>query len=211
MRRSTRPWPKQPIPRLRHVLRRGGGQRGLAQARCAGDGSVPLGSHLDLPPPSPVRLDCWGGAPRPLYGAPAARSRRRHHHGPHLAGRTDPGAERGGPVAHRQRRGSARSQRLCVTARQLGGHAARSLREPNRSKRSRPGDPARLLDPCPDRRDPALWRVAERYRGDRQPMVVVAGERYGTGSSRTGPPRASACSASAPFSLRASSASTGRT
>ena len=29
-----------------------------------------------------------------------------------------------------------------------------------------------------------LWRVAERYRSEGQPVVVVAGERYGTGSSR---------------------------
>jgi aconitate hydratase len=29
-----------------------------------------------------------------------------------------------------------------------------------------------------------LWRAAERYRSEGQPVVVVAGERYGTGSSR---------------------------
>jgi aconitate hydratase len=29
-----------------------------------------------------------------------------------------------------------------------------------------------------------LWRIAERYRSDSQPVVVVTGERYGTGSSR---------------------------
>jgi aconitate hydratase len=29
-----------------------------------------------------------------------------------------------------------------------------------------------------------LWRVAQRYRQDRQAVVVVAGERYGMGSSR---------------------------
>jgi aconitate hydratase len=29
-----------------------------------------------------------------------------------------------------------------------------------------------------------LWRAAERYRDEGQPVVVVAGERYGTGSSR---------------------------
>jgi aconitate hydratase len=29
-----------------------------------------------------------------------------------------------------------------------------------------------------------LWRAAERYRAEGQPVVVVAGERYGTGSSR---------------------------
>ena len=29
-----------------------------------------------------------------------------------------------------------------------------------------------------------LWRAAERYRDDGTPVVLVAGERYGTGSSR---------------------------
>src|SRR6185437_7142255 len=29
-----------------------------------------------------------------------------------------------------------------------------------------------------------LWRVAERYASDRTPLVIVAGERYGMGSSR---------------------------
>ena len=29
-----------------------------------------------------------------------------------------------------------------------------------------------------------IWDVAQRYRADGQPVVLVAGERYGTGSSR---------------------------
>jgi aconitate hydratase len=36
----------------------------------------------------------------------------------------------------------------------------------------------------PSKRMLPVWRVAEQYRAEQQPVVVVAGERYGTGSSR---------------------------
>lgn len=42
-----------------------------------------------------------------------------------------------------------------------------------------------------------LGEVAARYGEAGESVVLVAGERYGTGSSRDWPPRASACSASA--------------
>jgi aconitate hydratase len=36
----------------------------------------------------------------------------------------------------------------------------------------------------PSKRMLPVWHVAEQYRAEQQPVVVVAGERYGTGSSR---------------------------
>ena len=77
-----------------------------------------------------------------------------------------------------------RPQRLRLSARQLGGDGAR------RVPQQEPRQPAAARLPvahtvhAPSGDVVPLWEAAERYRAAGQALVVVAGERYGTGSSR---------------------------
>ncbi len=47
-----------------------------------------------------------------------------------------------------------------------------------------PGAPVAWTTHAPSGEAMPLWKAAERYREQGQPVVIVAGERYGTGSSR---------------------------
>ena len=97
---------------------------------------------------------------RPLRRASAHRPRRRHHHRPHLAGGTDPRAQRSRRPPGRARRRPPRPQRVRGAARQLGGHAARPVREPGGPQRALSRGAARRDDARAERRDPAA--VARR-------------------------------------------------
>lgn len=46
------------------------------------------------------------------------------------------------------------------------------------------GRPAARTIHAPTMEEGPLWAIAERYRQENRPVVIVAGERYGTGSSR---------------------------
>ena len=56
-----------------------------------------------------------------------------------------------------------------------------------------------------------IFDVAERYRAEGTPLVVLAGKEYGSGSSRDWAAKGPNCSASARSSRRATSGSTART
>ena len=126
-----------------------------------------------------------GSPARPLHRLPAAGARRRHHHRPHLAGERDPAGQPGGRLPGRARRGSRRPQRLRLAPRQLGSDAARGLPQQDA------GQPARARGA--GRAHAARAQRRGRCRSGRRPsaiatrasaVVLVAGERYGTGSSR---------------------------
>ena len=57
----------------------------------------------------------------------------------------------------------------------------------------------------------SIYDAAMRYHDEGVPLVVFAGKEYGTGSSRDWAAKGTRCSASAPSSPRASSASTAPT
>ena len=116
---------------------------------------------------------------------PLLVARRRHHHRPHLAGERDPTRQPGRRLPGRARRRSRRPQRVCVTPRQLGSDAARGVPQQDRSStcwrrvrrwHTRVHAPSGEVLP--------IWEAAQRYREAGDAVVLVAGERYGTGSSR---------------------------
>jgi aconitase A len=57
----------------------------------------------------------------------------------------------------------------------------------------------------------AIYDAAMEYVAEKTPLVIFAGKEYGTGSSRDWAAKGTACSAFAPSSPRASSASTAPT
>ena len=172
-----------------------------------------LGRALDLPPPPALRRRRRGGARSASYVAhPLHRPRRRHHHRPHLPGRAIPAAQRGRQTgssrAARTRATSTSSRRAAATARSCCAACSPTARS---ATCSTPAAPPGWTIHAPSGEIAAALAAAERYRAEGRPAVIVAGEHYGTGSSRDWAAKGPACSACAPCSPRASSASTART
>ena len=67
----------------------------------------------------------------------------------------------------------------------------------NRRIRNRlaPGTEGGVTVHQPSGEQMSIYDAAERYRSEGVPLVVLAGKEYGSGSSRTGRPRARRCSA----------------
>ena len=130
--------------RLRNLIRRGRGERGLARARCAGHSPVPMERELELHPAPALRGLRQGHAARHLCSASAARARRRHHHRSHLAGRADPAAGRSRRISGGEGREPSRPERLRLPPRQLGGHGPGPVHQQVGAQPARPADRAGL-------------------------------------------------------------------
>ena len=166
---------------------------------CAGGAlghALSMAAGLHHPAPSALRGAGRRQPARPLHGPSAAGAGRRRHHRPHLASQRHSARQPGGRFP-----GGARRDRrdLNVFASRRGNWEV-MLRAAFHSRSLvnlyAPVAPvARCTRPRARR---CRYGEAARYRDAGLPVVLVAGERYGTGSSRDWAARASACWASAP-------------
>ena len=185
---------------------------GTADAARDGIGVLPLGRGVHLGPPPAVRHPAAGRRPDQGGRRPPAPGRRRHHR-PHQPGRGDPSGQRRRALAPRPRRAAATSSGPTGP----GGPTTRSwcagpLPTPGSSTSAGLAGPAgwcRTRSPASSRR----WsRWPSGRRGAACPLVVLAGHRYGAGSSAgLGRQGHRACWGCERWWPRASSASTDRT
>jgi len=102
---------------------------------------------------------------------------------PLLPGRADPALGRSGGLSHRARREGRRSQRLLLAPRRLGGDAARPVHQPRRKNLVGENIPPKETLVAGTAERPPRWKAAARYAESGRSVVLVAGERYGMGSS----------------------------
>ena len=196
--RKSRPGRRPGRRRFRARLPGGAGQPRLACAGGALGHALSMAAGLHHPAPSALRGAGRRQPARPLHGPSAAGAGRRRHHRPHLASQRHSARQPGGRFPGGARRRPTRPECVRVASRQLGSDAARRLPQPQpgqsvRARGAGGAHAARALGP-----DAAAMGAAARYRDAGLPVVLVAGERYGTGSSRDWAAKASACWASAP-------------
>ena len=79
---------------------------------------------------------------------------------------------------------AARLQHLRHAAREPRGDGARHVREPAHQEPARARDRGRRDEGVPRGEEATIYDAAEAYRAAGTPLLVVAGQEYGTGSSR---------------------------
>ena len=152
-----------------------------------GGKGLSLGRVLDVHPGAAVLRELLheaGGDPRHPRRAAARHLRRLGHDRPHQPGRRHQADVARRPLPAGEGRRAPGLQQLRLAARQRPRHDARNVRqradqEPDgaRHRRGRDGPPSR-------RREMLIYDAAMKYQAERVPLVVLAGQEYGTGSSR---------------------------
>jgi aconitate hydratase len=158
-------------------------QPAVARAGGAGGRRCSPGTRIDRLAPAALRRGLEGSLLGHYSAYPLLVRGRRRHHRPHLAGQRDP-AKDSLVADFLVARGDDRND-LNVFASRRGNWEV-MVRAPSTARPCEPAGPRRAGGAhaaCAQRRGAPIWDVGAALPG-RRAVVLVAGERYGMGSSR---------------------------